>query len=505
MATLPTEMLQQIFSDSDVRTAKSLRCCCSRFNELASPIVFESLHIALFGDSLRDAMYIKKDSFLRRLVRKIIFVNTRLDDKYSDYQVWESELDLRETHSSAFLRNPELSYNTLHKAPRIIVEGEPTNYDYKGTPIGTLEMSRQRLKGHHEKFLELLSSEHYAVNSNMLPEVLTEAFPELERIQIQGFPSGGTNINIFEAHTNKDMKEIPVITALSRDTLLSRPFLASRYYQRDLNSSMWYSPLSVLNFLTTAQNKLRSLHLDILPWCIWRPSSKFRYWPFLSTISIAFQNLTNLSLILPMHLFNNGNERTTSASYQIAHMLNCAVNVQTVELVFSCVGISQAPKDSRLKNWHPDRIPDISEIFKRVRWPKLEMLHFRNGGLSEKAFVRFMRAHRRTLRGLFLTDLKLITSDPTTRDATADMYLGGDWRSAMEQVAPLMSLEKVEIEGLLDRVQRHRVLQFVAWLDGHSHSVPTKAHRYWKIYGHEVAAYLQSGGKDAYPPWPRYR
>ena len=503
MAALPTEILQQIFSDGDVRTAKSLRCCCSRFNELASQIVFRRLHIALFDDSLRTVMSIKKDPILRRLVRTVDVLNARLDEKYSNYQVWESELDLRERLSSASRRNSGIPYSIWNNAPRIVVEGEPANYDDSGTPVKTLEMTRERLKYHHEQFLELLSAERCAVNNNMLPEFLTGAFPNLDRIQIHGFPYGGAKVNVFEAYMNKDIEVIPVMTALSRDTLLSWPFKAYDYYAWDSCSSMWYSPLSILGFLTTSENKLRSLDLDILPWCIGRPSSKHRYWPFHSTSRIAFQDLTTLSAQFRTGLFGGHTARMVSVCCQIAKMLNCAVNLQTVELKFCCKG-RQSPKDPRLMNWNPDRISDVSEIFDQIRWRKLKTLQLERCGFSEKAFVRFMKAHRTTLRTLRLTDLKMITSD-TTSHPLVDDCLGYDWQLAMEQIAPLMSLENVKLEGILDRVQKHRILQFVAWLDGHSHSLPSKAHRHWKIHGHDVAAYLQSGGKDVYPPWPRYR
>ena len=71
-------------------------------------------------------------------------------------------------------------------------------------------------------------------------------------------------------------------------------------------------------------------------------------------------------------------------------------------------------------------------------------------GLTERAFISFMKRHRGHLKVLSIRTLDLLK--PVT--AQSEEAPASTWQIAIETVAPCMSLEKVRIERLQDEVQR---------------------------------------------------
>lgn len=80
---------------------------------------------------------------------------------------------------------------------------------------------------------------------------------------------------------------------------------------------------------------------------------------------------------------------------------------------------------------------DVSEVFRHISFERLSTLNIANYAFNEEVFVAFMQRHSKQLKRFTALELNMEGE-------------GSSWRSAIERIAPVMSLDVADLGCLLD-------------------------------------------------------
>ena len=502
MERLPAEIWQQICSACDTRTAKTLRCCSKPFDDLAVPVIFGDIYVTTLDHSMTRMLKIAKHPRLQQLVKRVHFLNACLNDRFLDYDEWESSLDLREPWKFPAAKIWDSAiYGIWKKAPRFIIEGEEPEED-QGSKINTMIISEDRLQYHYDRFVSLYQGQNAVIESSVQERAFTIAFTNFAKLrELKIYGCGdlySPPLASYEAFVGRITEYVPIMTYLWGETLMRAPFDHSEYYQEHFADQEYSlvarSTFCILKTLSTTSKDLRVLDLDIVPWSIWHESAFLSYWPRYHThTQIVMANVK----ILKARFFVL--QRDTSYSSRltlIGRFLGSASSVKRVELDF--VAADEFSKDdldsSEIINWADKWVADVSDTFERVRWPKLRELWLNRCGLTARGFVNFMTAHRQ-LSSFSAKGLKLVPSRAGHDAPTART----DWRKVFELILPLVSFDIVDIKYLYDDVQKEN--NKIAASRSHQYYGPHEAHKQWLQHCQLVSRFLEKRGLETYPQW----
>lgn len=99
--------------------------------------------------------------------------------------------------------------------------------------------------------------------------------------------------------------------------------------------------------------------------------------------------------------------------------------------------------------------------------------------MSEETFTGFMRRHSQYLRTFKANHLEMTD-------------LSDSWQHVIETIAPVMTLDNVQLKGLHDRALNQSA---VGWGPGYEATARHDA------YYASVSSYLELGGRGEYPVW----
>ncbi|KAL8687447.1 MAG: hypothetical protein Q9218_006382 [Villophora microphyllina] len=525
MDRLPPEVLQQVCFTCDIATAKSLRCCSSRFDELAARAIFRDIYVAKLEQPLRNMSAVARHAKLRHYVHRIYFFNALLNDIYDDFEIWELNVDLRESFLDYSAREGIQSCEVWNKAPRnILLEyEEPTiagawaraasrvvDNHGKRARVRTIAITPERLQYHHERMQFHLSSQRAVIDQCLEEQAYDSnlgAFSRLSEVKIYGSAPLFNRHETYDLLSGSDHNRFPIESALHLDTLIQNPWDLTEVEEVFVNtqhSDIARSTFYLLKALEATNAKLRSLDFGILPWSIWQENADLVYWPNLHMCaSNVMKSLQDLSV--RFFLITSGDWNRTAAwiPFQISEFLNAAMMVETVTMYL--VDKQESWRTGRehrghaIYDWEEEIIADVSQILERVRWPRLRVLRMGLCGVTGQAFTTFMKRHSDTLRVLIIGDLQLVVSSQEANRQPSD------WQPIMEAVAPLMSLDKVEFTHILDEVQEENNIRVI---ESSEEALPdgvtcgqTQAARKWKEHGRQVSEWFQNGGSGKYPTW----
>ena len=117
---------------------------------------------------------------------------------------------------------------------------------------------------------------------------------------------------------------------------------------------------------------------------------------------------------------------------------------------------------------------DVSEIFRQITFERLSTLSIGGCSFNEDVLVAFMQRHSKQLKRLRATRLKIVGESSS-------------WRSAIERIAPVMSLDVVDLRCLLDD---HEIL---------TDKDDAKVLKGLMEYDKKASLYLELNGSVEYP------
>lgn len=207
-------------------------------------------------------------------------------------------------------------------------------------------------------------------------------------------------------------------------------------------------------------------------------------------------NVRDLRFILPFAYLGRFHEG--SALWRLLFLIQQATFLEGLFLDFKdYYGVhdeAKAPTDWGLHNlssagpilYWSDTFIDMSPLIERLNLPRLTTIHICHCGFSQAAFVECMVKHASTLESLSLSAIQLYKS------GTSEV----SWKAAMRAVAPILALEKANLEWLQDDYIKARRV-------GHWRDAAKKMYQQERFLN-EVATYLVRQGRIAWPAWPEH-
>ncbi|KAL8925453.1 MAG: hypothetical protein Q9208_003545 [Pyrenodesmia sp. 3 TL-2023] len=210
----------------------------------------------------------------------------------------------------------------------------------------------------------------------------------------------------------------------------------------------------------------------------------------------TYESLRSITL----HLFAySGSSPSTSEFSQIGCFLGNAVSLTHIQLECrSDKGVFHVePINQFSRYFAQDVLWDISEMINRIRLPYLKSLQIHRFCITEDSFTSFMRFHAQKLR--YVSFFQAHMQSPGDRGAIPFSR----WQRAITEVAPLMSLDHVELclfeDSWLSSKLRHK--QFLS-KEG-LRTARAKIRARYTVYCREVCANLQGKGHVGYPDFER--
>ena len=494
MDRLPYEVWQQICYLSDTETLKILRLVHPILSDLAARVLFQTVYVAVFKHSLQNLSRIANHPNLRFYVHKIMFLDQVLNDSCRDYGAWLRYVDLRALSDSSvkmddsirkWLRN---NYRSSPKGPFEVDIGASVDLG-SGQAI---MVSEEILVNSYVKYVHLCLEQ-----THLFPEDepdLKEADRNAERgaipksrhrcavDYISHAVQNLANLRAVETFeevrhmertywTTWDSEDEPhrFLSRLQRETLLKNPFEnvdMLHYISEALVSSQ---PTMVLlkalcPLLRRPSSSLAVSKFDLvisaLPWSFWFSGLWARD---SATVLIVLSRLRSLEIHFCIAEIDGPRPLTP----QMTEFMKGLKDVKRLTMTFN-FSVMLENRFLRFSNWASLPFLDISDIFQQLTFERLSYLKIGSCSFNEEVLVAFMQRHSRQLKRLEVQEVKLI---------------GGScsWRSTIQRIAPIMSLEVADLQYLLDHeiLTIKHVANFEAIVDQYS----KKASLYLKLNG----------------------
>ena len=506
MESLPIEILQQICFACDFKTAKNLRCSSRVFDQLAARVIFRDVYVATVDESMTKMLKIAEHPVLRCYVHKLWFLNAVLDEAYTDYEIWEKAVDLsKKLVVSSERFNQIICCETL----KILFEGD----DSAGSEwpfFRHLLVTPERLKHYHERFVSLFWAQNAFLESNVGKTTLRSAmagFTNLREIKLyDGDDDLATSRrqDTYEAFKAQSQQCTPFITRLHRETLISHPFALSERERRYVESDYPMdaeSMFRILRSLGAMEHKVQVIDLGWVPWSSWHQSASPIYWPrYHHYIKDPFHGIQRMKIKFALLPLSDDDTVQQSVPHQISRFLSSATSLKIADLDFfnGPIPLDTEAFQDPVHSWEHSWVADISSIFQRVHWPKLRELQVRRCGLTERAFISFLKRHSGHLKILHVATLNLVK--PTT--GTGADVATSNWQRAIQTIAPCMSLDAVTVEHLQDDFQKACNYIAIEEYDKFPFTSGSwEALVRWEEHGRRISDYLRRRGSGPYPQW----
>lgn len=503
---LPVEIIQQICFACDFKTAKNLRRTCRVFDQLAARAIFRDVYVATLDESMTKMLKIARHPVLRCYVHKLWFLNAILEEAFTDYEVWENAVDLSK---KVVVSSERFNQIICCEALNNLFEGE--NSAESAWPFFRhIFVTPERLERYHERFVSLFRAQNAIIESDVQERAFRSAFARFSNLRDIKLYNCNDKLAVprfqdtFEEFEAQSQQCKPFITRLQRETLIAYPFDLSESDRRYLESEHPIpekSMFCILKILGTMEHKVQVINLEWVPWSFWHQSASPTYWPrYHHYIKDAFHGIQIMKVKFALLPLSDYDTEQLSIPHHISRFLSSATSLKIADLDFFSgpLPLDEEAFSDPICQWEHDWVADISSIFRGVHWPKLRELQVRRCGLTEHAFISFMKRHSGHLEVLNVDTLNLVK--PMTGTG-ADVGMS-NWQRAIETIAPCMSLEAVKIEHLQDDFQKasndiareeYEKIPFTF--------APCEALIRWEEHGRRVSDYLRHRGSGPYPQW----
>ena len=470
MERLPNELWQQICDFSNTKTLKTLRLVHPILNDLAARVLFETIYVAIFEYFLQNLSRIALHPVLRFYVHKIMFLNQVLDDKYRDYQSWLWMIDLR-AHSNTAWKIEDRVRGMLfdahyHVTDIRISDDVVLNVDLRSDEMITV--SKEDVADRYVRYNKLRHEQYYLLPQTELDFEREDLSPErgvtlkTRRLSVFDYIAHAVTslanlraVETFEERRQVDRTHgaardshegmpLSFLSRLQQETLLKDPFRDSRFSHHICNTTVTSLPIMVLlkaltwldkrSFSNSGIPKI-DLTINALPWSFWMQGFDSLlardHKPFMTVLSCI------RSLDLDSCIGFDGDFRhVNAANNQMTEFLKGLENLEHLALRFH---VSEHQKYPNLMVPWRAGVPlyDVSEVFRQIPFQRLSTLSIADYAFNEEVFVAFMQRHSKQLKCLRAMGLNMVGE-------------GSSWRSAIERIAPVMSLDVADLRCLLD-------------------------------------------------------
>ncbi len=490
MDRLPYEVWQHICYLSDTKTLKVLRFVHTVLNDLAARALFQTVYVAALKYSFQNLSRIATHPNLRFYVRKIMFLDQVLNDSCRDYGHWLRYVDLRALSDSSVKLDDSIrkwlrdSYRSSPNGPFEVDIGASVDL---GSGQAVM-VSEEILANNYVKYVELCFEQTHLFpeDEHELKEVdrnaergailkplhcsavdyITYAVQKLANLRaLETFEEVKHMERTYWTTWDSGDKPKRFLSRLQRETLLKKPFQKDdmlHYISQTLVSSQptmallkALCPLLRRPSLNLAVPKL-DLVISALPWSFWMSG----LW---ASDSAAVLTVLNRLRSLEIHFCIDETRGPKPLTNQMTEFMKGLKDVERLTLTFNF-------SENGFLGVRRPGLPflDISDTFQRLTFERLSSLKIGSCSFNEEVLVAFMQRHSRQLKRLEIQKVKLI----------------GDfcsWRSTIQRIAPIMSLEVAHLQCLLD--DEISTIKDVANLEAIVDQYSKKASLYLKLNG----------------------
>lgn len=496
LLNFPAEVWHLICTHVNRLSLPALRLVCRKLARIAASHLFRELYINWLPQSISDINAVAAHPILRQHVKRLVFELSILDPRYRDFPYWQLSCLLETTIRQ--VRDFEEEVKGLE------VDGRVLQYWKKIELQGLLpnETDRRCL---HAVMANRLNEQEVLLNDLQTPEILATAVSNL--IALDGITTTNSaryldTLHDFDnedvpAFVGEDEEEINRWETLAKcqrvDYLLSQPFIATKSDFPDLSSL----PLAIMTgAMGVAALNVKALNITASP-------AEFVELGIVRRSGECSQSTTCVSLrSITLRLFTDHDGRPTLYQFsQVARFLKNAVLVTDIQLEFGPHRMSSYNNSANPLSRYLDRtnLWDISGMMDKIRLPHLKSLQVHRFCITEDSFTSFMRFHAPKLR--YISFYSAHMKSPGDRDGTPFSR----WQRAIDDIAPIMSLEHVDL-GLIEDSWLSSRLRYEQSLCDECVLPPsyvTRRSRYTK-YCRQVSAYLQCKGNVEYPRYERH-
>ena len=470
MERLPNELWQHICYHSNTEILKILRLVHPIFNDLAARVLFQTVYVAVFKYSLRNLSRIATHPVLRFYVHKIMFLDHVLADRYYDYDIWLEIIDLRAL-SDPSLKMDNQTRKILRDTCHLLPDVPFSDCVVASVDLGsgqTLSVSEKDLVNSHVRYMELCLEQLYLFPENEID--LTEVDPNAEHGVIPkprhrralDYISHAVKrlINLRAIETFEEVRQLErthgtawdsegaprsFLSRLQRETLLKDPFQDPRVFHYIRNPTVASQPTMVLlkalcpllghRSSSLGMPKL-DLIIDALPWSFWMHGFGSLWARDSEAVLAVLSRLRSLEIRFCIGRFDGPSQDPSPLTNQMTEFMKGLKDVEHLKLTFHFSILRERPIPGL-----PQRagVPflDISDVFQQISFERLSCLKIGSCSFNEEVLVAFMQRHSTQLKRLEANGVNLI---------------GGScsWRSAIQRVAPVMSLDVAHLRCLLD-------------------------------------------------------
>lgn len=464
MERLPNEIWQNICYYSNIKTLKTLRLVHPIFTDLAARVLFHTVYVAVFFHSLQKLFQIASHPVLCLYVHKIMFQRQVLDSQYCNYQIWLETIDLRAP------TDPLLK---IHKQTRKV--WADAHYHFPDIPLPddviasvdlgsgqTITVSEKSLMQGYSRYRSLSLQQHYLFppheidTKEMEPNAEHQAIPKQRYLRTVDHLSYAVSklINLYTVETFEEPQQVEythraawdpegaprsLLSRLQHETLLKFPFKNSKNCNYICNPTVASQPIIVLlKALFSLDRRTSSslgkpkfdLTIDALPWSFWMQGFASLWARDSEAVLRVLSRLRSLDIHFCIACPNVSSEDISPVTTQMTEFMNGLKQVEHLKVTF------KDPNLGRHLAWMLP-LPDSSEILQQISLPRLSDLSIGDCSLNEEALVTFMQRHCRQLK----------------RFNGVRLNLSGawcSWRSAIQRIAPVMSLDVAHLRCLLD-------------------------------------------------------
>lgn len=347
----------EICKHADFNTNKQLRLVNHNFEAAASEVVFEVVYFAPLADSIRHLALLKSSSELAKHVKKIVYINFRLNFAFEDFPVWKA--------------------HALYIATDTISPEHMERYRcFKGLCKGQRRVCYNR------------------ADSDVLKDCI-QYFPNLTSVKVRSLSSMG---NWPEGGKR------PIVDKVFPLTLVKHPFIGP-----PASVQSWSRPqIAILEGFVKAGRSIEKLDLSDMVTTVWEDIQfPALLAPIQGNIGTAFKNLKSLTLT------------TWIANTRPAHDPLSAVARFNVFLsaapALEILSLDILAMKHRAKQF--SRMPrvDLSGVCDTVSWKKLRVLHLSNFHVFREQLTAFILQHANSLECLCLRRIYL--KEATATDA----------------------------------------------------------------------------------------
>lgn len=454
LPTLPEELTDHILSFCDCDTLKAARLVCTSLSRIASPKLFESVHIALAKDILENFLKTASHPNLSQHVKHIVF-HGQIPRAFNSQRDWEKHIDLR-PYPAKGLPLPPGMFRDDNPFPA----GTAAAKAWRETPKHTKNSSE--LLGHYNAYKSFCHTFSDAIRwlhadkNGRRPDVAANRCNPMRHI-CEDFPKAIAKLPNLETVEltchNFDDDGHPFWKAIQKKILMT-PSQWKRYYppgsSRLIYDQVDYHMEGVvqLSMLLKAlgdasgKNKLRSLSIaaERDPFWIqehlWDPADLHdpnfadslahdqSYTSLFKTMATSMSTLTNLDLDISYRLSGNH----SLIADRLSQFLRAAPNLERLRLDFM-------EGDWEGREEGTERC-DLLARLQDIEWPRLKSLRLEVITASN-TFLGFLKRVAPTLRSLDLYHVSLV-------------HGSGYWEEVIAQLPRILELDAVKLDSLWD-------------------------------------------------------